>query len=97
VEQTKSSQDKGGCVKHARADYNDRIQDSAKLIPENEPVFLIRGQDQVSADAVRAWAHLHRNNGGSDRVYELAMQHADLMEDWQRTIKSKKADVPEGV
>ena len=52
---------------------------------------------KVSADAVRAWAHLHRNNSGSDRVYELAMQHADLMEDWQRTIKSKKADVPEGV
>jgi hypothetical protein len=81
-------------MKHARTDYTDRIQDSAKLIPEDEPVFLIRGQDQVGHNAVRAWAHLHRVNGGSDTAYMLAMQHADLMERWP---KKKPADVPPGV
>ena len=76
---------------HARNDYNERIQDSAKLIPDEEPVFLIRGQDQVGRLAVRAWAHLHRINGGSDTAYELAMAHADKMESWP---KHKVADVP---
>lgn len=79
---------------HARTDYTDRIQDSAGLIPIDEPVFLIRGQDKVSADAVRAYANLHRLNGGSDLVYVKAMAHADLMEAWPL---KKSADVPRGV
>lgn len=76
---------------HARKDYNERMQDSANLIPADEPVFLIRAQDQVGHAAVRAWAHLHRANGGSDVAYDLAMRHADLMECWP---KKKPADVP---
>ena len=68
-------------MKHARDDYN-HIQDPANLIPADEPVFLIRAQDQVSGAAVRAWAHLHRLNGGSDAPYTAAMAHADLMEAW---------------
>jgi hypothetical protein len=81
-------------MKHARKDYNERIQDSANLIPADEPVFLIRAQDQVGSAAVRGWAHLHRVNGGSDVAYELAMRHADLMENWANTKGSKPADVP---
>jgi hypothetical protein len=78
-------------VLHARKDYNERIQDSAKLIPEDEPVFLIRAQDQVGHAAVRGWAYMHRLNGGSDAAYTLAMEHADKMEQWP---KKKAADVP---
>jgi len=77
-------------MKHARVDYNERIQDNAGIIPEDEPVFLIRGQDKVGADTVRAWANLHRLNGGSDLAYEMAMKHADRMESWP---KNKSADV----
>jgi len=75
---------------HARMDYNRRIQDSAGLIPADEPVFLIRGQDQVGAQAVRGYAHLHRLAGGSDYVYDAAMKQADAMERWQA---KKAADV----
>lgn len=78
-------------MKHARDDYNARIQDAADLIPADEPVFLIRAQDQVGAAAVRAWAHLHRVNGGSDVAYLMAMKHADSMDRWP---KHKPADVP---
>ena len=81
---------------HARSDYNERIQDAAELIPADEPVFLIRAQDVVSADAVRAWAHLHRINGGSDVVYEAVMRHAALMEMWGKEHVTKHADVPPG-
>lgn len=83
-------------MKHARKDYNRRIQDSENLIPADEPVFLIRlirGQDQVGHNAVRAWAHLHRTNGGSDTAYTLAMSHADVMEAWAKK-HGKAADVP---
>jgi hypothetical protein len=81
-------------VKHAREDYNDRIQDSSGLIPSDEPVWLIRGQDKIAADAVRSYANLHRLNGGSDQVYEAAMKQADLMEAWE---PKKSADIPKGV
>lgn len=42
-------------MKHAREDYN-RIQDPAGLIPEDEPVFLLRGQDMFAPSLVREWA-----------------------------------------
>jgi len=80
-------------MKHARDDYNRRIQDSEKLIPEDEPVFLIRGQDLVGHLAVRSWAHHHRINGGSDSIYSVAMRHADLMESWAKRY-GKLADLP---
>lgn len=76
-------------MKHARPDYQ-RIQDPQGLIPDDEPVFLIRAQDQVSAQAVRAWANLHRLNGGADNLFTLAMQQADQMEAWP---KKKAADM----
>ncbi len=38
---------------HARKDYNERIQDNANIIPEDEPVLLLRAQD------VNALATLH--------------------------------------
>ena len=78
---------------HAREDYNRRIQDRAKKIPAKEPVFLLRGQDEIAFRAVQAWAHLHQQNGGSDVAYLLAMAHADKMEAWAKKF-GKKADVP---
>lgn len=75
-------------MKHARSDY-DRFQDPAGLIPENEPVFLIRGQDKVGADAVRGWARLNAIVGGDPELTEAAREHADRMEEWP---KKKLAD-----
>ena len=48
----------GVTVKHERSDYNERIQDSAGLIPEDEPVFLLRGQDPAAPAALEAYANL---------------------------------------
>ena len=41
-------------MKHARNDY-DRIQDPAGLIPADEPVFLLRGQDKLAIKAMEAY------------------------------------------
>ncbi len=42
---------------HARPDYN-RIQDPDNLIPDDEPVFLLRAKDRTAPAAVDAWANL---------------------------------------
>lgn len=78
-------------MKHARADYN-RIQDPAGLIPDDEPVFLIRAKDIVSADAVRAWADLHDKAGGDPMMSYAARRHALLMDAWH---EKRLADAPE--
>lgn len=79
-------------MKHARADY-DRIQDPAELIPIDEPVFLIRGRDPVSADAVRAWAELHELAGGDPALSDAARRHALRMQLWHEV---RTADAPPG-
>lgn len=78
-------------MKHAREDYNRRIVDTDDEIPGDEPVFLIRAQDQVSGDAVRAWADLNENAGGDPELSRLAREHAELMDKWP--VK-KPADRP---
>jgi len=68
-------------MKHAREDYN-RIQDPAGLIPADEPVFLLRGQDKHAAATVRAWANAAAGAGGDPQMILLALEHADLMDAW---------------
>ena len=77
-------------MKHARKDYN-RIQDPENKIPDDEPVFLIRGQDMVGAATVRYWADLNDTAGGDPDLSERARAHADLMDEWPT---KKKADGP---
>lgn len=77
---------------HAREDYN-RIQDPAGKIPEDEPVFLIRAQDQVSASTVRAWAELNKVAGGDPLLTQMAYDHAETIESWQDSHGKKAADL----
>lgn len=74
-------------MKHARPDY-DRIQDPINQIPKDEPVFLLRAQDETAAATVRFWASL--NSQGDPQAVELARRHARLMDAWP---KKKVADV----
>jgi len=70
-------------MKHARPDYN-RIQDPENKIPQDEPVFVIRGQDKAGAAAVRAWAAINKAVGGDPYLSKLAIEHADLMDSWHK-------------
>lgn len=76
-------------MKHARDDY-DRIQDPAGIIPDDEPVFLLRAQDCAAPASVRCWAEVNDELGGDPAMSKLARDHADLMSAWP--IK-KLADV----
>jgi hypothetical protein len=80
-------------VKHARDDYN-RIQDPAGLIPDDEPVFLVRGQDAAGPQTLRCWADMAHDLGASDAIVKAALRQANAMEDWQRQKAQKTPDLP---
>lgn len=80
-------------VKHAREDYN-RIQDPAGLIPDDEPVFLLRGQDRSAPYAVAAWARDAELNGASPEIVEAARQQCNRMMAWQTLYVKKVPDMP---
>lgn len=63
-------------MKHAREDYNKRIVDLENLIPEDEPVFLLRGQDEFAARAVEFYAD------------SLSEERAQLEREYQDIISS---------
>ena len=46
-------------MRHARPDYN-RFQDPENLIPQDEPVLLLRGQDKLAPKTLR---YVGRRNG----------------------------------
>ncbi len=75
---------------HARDDY-DRIQDPENKIPNDEPVFLIRAQDEVGPATVLHWASLNDFAGGDPKLSQMAREHAAKMENWP---KKKLADLP---
>lgn len=82
-------------MKHARADY-DRIQDPAGKIPENEPVFLIRGQDLAAPETLRQYAlEAHRRGADNDLII-ATLDQARAMEKWQRERARKTPDLEGG-
>lgn len=81
-------------MKHSRPDYN-RIQDPAGLIPADEPVFLLRGQDVYAPDILREYASriYDRGKGNVEASNEIFAQAA-AMETWQKEHGSKLPDAP---
>lgn len=81
---------------HARPDYQN-IQDvntpiERDPIPLDEPVFLLRAQDQHAAATLRFWAHLVGGTEGMrNPTARMAMEHADRMDSWP---KKKQPDAP---
>lgn len=70
-------------MKHARADY-DRIQDPAGLIPEDEPVFILRGQDIYAAAAVEFYAGMVEAAGGDPEIVRLSREQILRMRNWPK-------------
>ncbi|GIL13651.1 MAG: hypothetical protein BroJett038_23710 [Chloroflexota bacterium] len=61
-----------------------------RLIPDDEPVFLVRGQDVVGAATVRAWADMAQDAGAAREIVRIAREHAEKMAAWP---KKKVADL----
>lgn len=76
---------------HSREDYN-RIQDPEGKIPADEPVFLLRGQDQLACLAVAYYAGLCAQ-AQSPEVAAKAQEHSLRMQAWPN---KKVPDLPSG-
>ena len=74
---------------HERADYNDRVKCVDGSIPEDEPVFLLRGKDSTAYKVIEFWAFLNRHGVPEDVVeakLESVMAHAKRMRDYEREL-----------
>lgn len=80
-------------MRHARKDY-DRIQDPDGKIPDDEPVFLIRGQDLAAPDTLREYAKLAHKAGAKPNLISATLKQANEMEEWQRQRARKTPDMP---
>lgn len=84
-------------MRHAREDYSNIQEITAggnkPRIPDDEPVFLIRAQDMVGPDAVRAWADLAEAAGAHQDIVALAYEQALDMENWQGENGKKVPDL----
>ena len=78
-------------MKHIRTDYN-RIQDPAGLIPEDEPVFLIRAQDVNAPKTLEAWAESNDMIGGDQQLSSAVRRQAHKMREWQLSMAVKIPD-----
>lgn len=65
-------------MRHAREDYN-RIQDPEGKIPDDEPVFLLRGRDPLAFKAVMFYARLCEDAGLDPMMVEVCRSHATEM------------------
>ncbi len=71
-------------MRHARPDY-DRFQDPLNKIPQDEPVFLLRGQDRFAAETVRHYATLVGNSTEVNLdLVRAVTQLADWMDAWPK-------------
>ena len=68
---------------HERVDYMKRVQCIDGSIPENEPVFLLRGKDPYSYKLVISWADRAMDENRIDhKRYQSIINHAHLMRRW---------------
>lgn len=80
-------------MRHARPDY-ERLQDPEGIIPDNEPVFVIRGQDKVAPGVLRFYADQAARAGAEPDLVNAVRHHALEMERWQMENGSKVPDLP---
>jgi hypothetical protein len=70
-------------MRHARSDYN-RIQDPHGLIPADEPVFLLRGQDRHLPAVIKYYIDLVKADNGDPDVIKSLEIHLARVNAWPK-------------
>jgi hypothetical protein len=65
-----------------------------RVLPVDEPVFLIRAQDKLAGDVVMHYSHMAEIAGCSTDHVEQVRSVAEAMWDWAATHKTKLPDWP---
>lgn len=63
------------------------------IIPDDEPVFLIRGQDLAAIPAAEAWCVAALELGTDLEVIDCVRRHIEVVREWQQT-HAKVPDAP---
>jgi hypothetical protein len=83
-------------VIHLRPDYADRIQDAAGLIPDDEPVFLLRGKDAAAAFAVLAYSVSAQAAGADTEFVKQVKVWSKIMQTYAERAADGPPDAPTG-
>lgn len=78
-------------MKHANPKFN-MVQDPSGRIPDDEPVFLLRGRDLLAPQLVIEWAERFQELGGDPSRAKIARDHAFKMYKWQEEHERKYPD-----
>jgi hypothetical protein len=82
---------------HARNDYNARIQDSDNIIPQDEPVFLLRAQDIFAPTMLKIYvALIQQSTSPDENIIRNTENHIEAMIQWQRNNKCQHPDMNDG-
>lgn len=71
-----------GGLENLLARVEDQVNAGVYPIPMDEPVFLLRAQDETAAAVVDHWASKNEAKGGSPELVGTARAHAELMRAW---------------
>lgn len=77
-----------------QAGYDGDPRNIQPLIPDDEPVFLIRAQDVVGPAVVNEWARLAEINGADPALCERVRQFAHEMKAYADEHGKKTPDTP---
>jgi hypothetical protein len=60
-----------------------KAEDAAPIIPDDEPVFLLRANDPVAAHTVRDWANRAQSHGADQHLVSRVLAWADEMDEYR--------------
>lgn len=58
-------------------------------MPDYEPVFVLRVQDQAAIVAIQAWIDEARRIGASEDKCDSAKEDLHVFMDWQKTLEQR--------
>ena len=68
--------------------------DAEPIIPDDEPVFLIRAQDRAAIPAAEAWCEAAEALGADAKIVQVVRDHIEVVRHWQESHPTKVPDLP---
>jgi hypothetical protein len=64
------------------------------IIPDDEPVFLVRAQDAAAIHTMQAWCEAAQIVSADEDIIATVKRHIELVRDWQAEHGVKVPDAP---
>lgn len=77
------------------ADMLDASNVAGPIIPDDEPVFLVRGQDLAAIPTAEAWCKAAEELGADAGIVDAVRRHIEVVREWQARHPAKVPDAPD--